>query len=276
MTKADLDLPAIIAELAERLPAGHVAAWAHVLRSQPAVDASTCAKLVEARPGFAIGTAAARLVDAWQAAHSPLPGAAVALALEAAARAAGQAAAHRSQVVVSGPASDSEAVRLTSAVISELIHDSRESLLIVSFAAFGISEVVLELELAVRRGVRVDLVLETTADHGGTLHGSVGAAAAFESIRHDVTIWTWPASRRPAVGNSRAALHAKLVAADERIALLGSANLTDKALAYNLELGVIIRDPYVVRRMVRHFRSLMKPGRGPLERAAISSARQDG
>ena len=43
--------------------------------------------------------------------------------------------------------------------------------------------------------------------------------------------------------SSRAALHAKLVAADERVALLGSANLTDKALACNLELGVIIRDP---------------------------------
>ena len=67
------------------------------------------------------------------------------------------------------------------------------------------------------------------------------------------------------VGASRAALHAKLVAADERVALLGSANLTDKALAVNLELGVIIRDPDVVSRIVRHFRSLMEPGVGPLE-----------
>jgi cardiolipin synthase C len=63
----------------------------------------------------------------------------------------------------------------------------------------------------------------------------------------------------------RAALHAKLVAADERIALLGSANSTDKALAVNLELGVIIRDSDVVSRIVRHFRSLMQPGVGPLE-----------
>ena len=67
------------------------------------------------------------------------------------------------------------------------------------------------------------------------------------------------------IGASRAALHAKLVAADERVALLGSANLTDKALAVNLELGVIIRDPGTVRRIVRHFRSLMEPGAGPLE-----------
>jgi putative cardiolipin synthase len=72
-------------------------------------------------------------------------------------------------------------------------------------------------------------------------------------------------ARCPAIGTSRAALHAKLVAADERVALLGSANLTDKALALNLELGVIIRDPDVVRRLVRHFRSLMRPGVGLLE-----------
>jgi phosphatidylserine/phosphatidylglycerophosphate/cardiolipin synthase-like enzyme len=39
-------------------------------------------------------------------------------------------------------------------------------------------------------------------------------------------------------GQSRAALHAKLVAADQCVAVLGSANLTDKALAYNLELDV--------------------------------------
>jgi putative cardiolipin synthase len=271
------DLAAVIAELAEQLPPGHVAAWARVLRSEPSADAGTHAKLVEARlieaklieakPGVAIGSAAARLVAAWHATSTPVPGAAVALALESAAVLASRATACRSDLVVSGPASDSEAVRLTSSVIGELIHDCTESLLIVSFAAFGVSEVVHELELAVRRGVRIDLVLETTADQGGTLHGQVGPIAAFESIRPDVTVWTWPAGRRPVVGNSRAALHAKLVAADERVALLGSANLTDRALVHNLELGVIIRDPHVVRRMVRYFRSLMHPDTGPLEPA---------
>ena len=193
-----------------------------------------------------------------------MSGTAIALALESAALVQAEAAAHRSEVVISGPASDSSAVRLTSSVISELIHHCQKSLLIVSFAAFGITEVIHELEKAAHRGVRIDLVLESTANEGGTLYG-LGASAAFRAIRRDATFWTWPASRRPVVGASRAALHAKLMAADERVALLGSANLTDKALASNLELGVIIRDPDVVRGMVRHFRSLMKPGKGPLE-----------
>jgi putative cardiolipin synthase len=269
------DLTAVIAELAGRLPPGHVATWARVLRSVPQLDATTHAKLIEARlieakSGFAIGVLAARLVAAWRAVNPPLAGAAIALALESAALVQARAAARRSDVVVSGPSSDSTAVRLTSSVISELIHDSKESLLVVSFAAFGVTDVIHELEQAARRGVRIDLILESTADQGGTLHGPVGASAAFEAIWRHATLWTWPASRRPVAGTSRAALHAKLVAADERIALLGSANLTDKALAYNLELGVIIRDPDVVRRMVRHFRSLMQPGTGPLESMAPS------
>jgi hypothetical protein len=43
-------------------------------------------------------------------------------------------------------------------------------------------------------------------------------------------------------------------------------NLTDKALALNLEAGVILRDPGVVHWLVSHFCSLMKSGTGPLER----------
>ena len=98
------------------------------------------------------------------------------------------------------------------------------------------------------------------------MRGPVGAAAAFDAHPAGCDVLDLACQpRRPAIGASRAALHAKLVAADERVALLGSANLTDKALALNLELGVIIRDPEVVRRMVRHFRSLMRPGVGVLQ-----------
>ncbi|MEU0516451.1 phospholipase D-like domain-containing protein [Streptosporangium sp. NPDC006007] len=62
-------------------------------------------------------------------------------------------------------------------------------------------------------------------------------------------------------------MHAKVVAADEDVALLGSANLTDRALAHNLEVGVVLRDPDVVRRLVGHFRALIRPQDGPLRPA---------
>jgi len=258
-------LSGVVAHLAGELPPAHLAAWLRVLRGTPVVGSTTQGRLINAKPGYALGGKAAALVGAWRAADPTLPGTEVAVALEAAARVHAECAAHRSDVVVSGPTSNSTSVRLTSSVISELIHDCRASLLVVSFAAFGVVDVVRELEHAAQRGVRIDLILESTEEKGGTLHGAVGASAAFATLRQHATFWTWPTNRRPVVAQSRAALHAKLVAADERIALLGSANLTDKALAYNLELGVIIRDPDVVARMVRHFRSLMNPGAGPLE-----------
>jgi cardiolipin synthase C len=267
---ADGGLTVVIASVTERLPAEHVAAWAQLLRTVTAEAVVAQAKeveawLIDAKPGFALGGAAARLVAAWRAADPVPSGMAVALALEVAALVHADAAGRGSAVVVSGPASSSVPVRLTSAVISGIIRDCRTSLLIVSFAAFGVAGVIAELHNAAERGVRIDLVLESAEADGGALHGPLGASAAFAAIRREATFWTWPAARRPMAGASRAAMHAKLVAADAKVALLSSANLTDKALGDNLEVGLLVRDPDVVRRIVGHFHSLMQPGIGPLE-----------
>jgi phosphatidylserine/phosphatidylglycerophosphate/cardiolipin synthase-like enzyme len=107
--------------------------------------------------------------------------------------------------------------------------------------------------------VRVDLVLEDTAHDGGTLHGATGAADAFTRLRGAATFWQWPASRRAAAGTPRAALHAKLITADTTAALVSSANLTDRALAHNIEVGIILRDPDLINRINRHFAALMTP-----------------
>ena len=56
-----------------------------------------------------------------------------------------------------------------------------------------------------------------------------------------------------------------MVAADQDLALVGSANLTGHALHHNIEVGVLIRDPGQVRWRVGRFRALMGPD-GPLER----------
>lgn len=47
----------------------------------------------------------------------------------------------------------------------------------------------------------------------------------------------WPAPQRP----PGAALHAKIVVVDDRVALVGSANLTSRAMEANLECGILIR-----------------------------------
>jgi phosphatidylserine/phosphatidylglycerophosphate/cardiolipin synthase-like enzyme len=161
---------------------------------------------------------------------------------------------------------DSVPVRLTSQVALQVIREAAHSLLIVSFAAHGVTEVVRALAAAADRGVRVDLVLESSVDDGGTLTGR-GGADAFSDLRArpGVRFWEWPEARRGTAGGSRPALHAKLIAADETVVLLGSANLTDRALEHNLEVGVVLREPPIVRAIVRHFHALMRPSTGALK-----------
>lgn len=123
----------------------------------------------------------------------------------------------------------------------EVIRSATTSLLIASFAAHGARDVVREIGQAVDRGVHVDLLLEE----------STQAAAAFAALPRGVRIW----HRVGAVG----VLHAKLIAADRHTALLGSANLTDRALSDNIELGVVLRDPQLVKGLVDHFHWLLTP-----------------
>ncbi|WP_326828550.1 DISARM system phospholipase D-like protein DrmC [Streptosporangium sp. NBC_01810] len=254
------DLPAVIAALARELPEVHVRAWAQILRGHPAPHPAIRGLLTQARTGAVMGARAARLIAAWSAADPPPPGSALALALETASRMHGETHRRRTDIVVSGPHSDEVPVRLTSSVIIEVIRASRTSLLVVSFAAFGVAEVTRELVRAARRGVQIDLVLEGTVEDGGALRGA--STPPFEVLRPLATFWVW--ADRPRTGGSVPALHAKVVAADEEVALLGSANLTDRALAHNLEVGVVLRDPDVVGRLVRHFHALMHPKNGPL------------
>ena len=57
--------------------------------------------------------------------------------------------------------------RLTAAVLHELVTDARERALLVSFAAYTLTELTADVEAAVQRGCRVDVVFETEEDSLG-------------------------------------------------------------------------------------------------------------
>lgn len=93
-----------------------------------------------------------------------------------------------------------------------------------------------------------------------TIHAeSAQASAAFVALPSEVRVW-----HRVATSG---VLHAKLIAADRHTALLGSANLTDRALSDNIELGVVLRDPYVVEPLVDHFHWLLASENKVMRRA---------
>lgn len=255
-----------LAVIARDLPADHVTTWADVLRSARGPHPDVEAALIDARPGYALGAPAARLIEIWRREAPALPGGALALALLSAAEVVAYHEQQRSTVVVSGPTTDAVAVRLTREVAIDVIRAAESSILLVSFAAYGVREVVRELTAAAARDVAIDLVLESTTDDGGALAGKTGGAEVFRALEGKARFWHWPQRNRPVAGRSRAALHAKLIAADDRIAFLGSANLTDRALAHNIEVGVVLRERDAVQRLVRHFHGLMRVPEGGLKR----------
>jgi phosphatidylserine/phosphatidylglycerophosphate/cardiolipin synthase-like enzyme len=64
----------------------------------------------------------------------------------------------------------------------------------------------------------------------------------------------WPANRRP----PGASLHAKIIVVDDVVALVGSANLTGRAMESNLECGILIRggpQPAAIRAHIMDLRA---------------------
>lgn len=165
----------------------------------------------------------------------------------------------RVDVVWTGPGSLVIPVRRTREVLLNLIREARERLLIVSFAAYKVPEVILALAGALERGVDIRLVLETAEDSRGKL--SHDAASAFEALEA-VALYVWPAELRPVAG----ALHAKAVLADGQAALVTSANLTGSAMTANMELGLLVRGGDIPRRLAAHFDDLV--ARGDLRRVS--------
>jgi phosphatidylserine/phosphatidylglycerophosphate/cardiolipin synthase-like enzyme len=246
------DLAEAIARAARELPAGQALRLA-----DEAARCSGAAEAVRANLHYLVPTAAfervtRRLVEAWQESS----GQAVALGLRAAVRAVAAARADQTiDIVWTGPQTPEVPVRLTRAVLVDVIRSAAERLVIVSFAAYKVALVINELAAAADRGIDVRLILETSEASGGRL--DVDAANAFTSLGAAVSFWVWPTDQRPALPTGTAALHAKVAIADDHTALVTSANLTGHGMNENMELGLLVRGGAVPRRLAAHFAQLM-------------------
>jgi hypothetical protein len=133
------ELLAAIDEAARRLPPGQVAALADALEAHEAPTAAVTE--VVASPVFR--DLAGQLLRAWQEEMS-VTGPAIALGLRATASAVERERAEESvEVVWTGPKTTAVPVRLTREVLIDVIRAARQSLFIISFAAYKV-DVVLE------------------------------------------------------------------------------------------------------------------------------------
>jgi phosphatidylserine/phosphatidylglycerophosphate/cardiolipin synthase-like enzyme len=152
--------------------------------------------------------------------------------LAGAARAVERARRYRSvSVVWTGPESGIWTSRLTAAAVIDLIAAARHELLLVSFATQTEPGISAALDAASARGVSITLLTERHADNPAYAH----AATPFPGL--DAIRLCWPGSERPPAS----ALHAKVIVVDDQTALVGSANLTSRAMETNLECGILIR-----------------------------------
>ena len=134
-------------------------------------------------------------------------------------------------VVWTGPESGIATGRLTAATIIDLIGQARRQILLVSHATHTEADLDAALTAAAGRGVQITLLAERHADNPAY----AAVATPFPAL--SATRLNWPAAQRP----PGASLHAKIIVVDDEIALIGSANLTNRAMESNLECGILIR-----------------------------------
>lgn len=238
---SDLDL-ALVVRLAEELPASDLVALARA-----AEDGRSGLLALRARTASPIvRDACERLLDGIPAISARLSGAL------AAAGAAYDAALRRqtADVVWTGPESGVDTSRLTAPVVTELIKEAQQELLLVSYVSHDEPRIRDALADAADRGVDITLVVERPDDNPAFS----GSGRAFPEL--SVRRLSWPLAIRP-VG---ASLHAKLIVVDARTALVGSANLTGRAMVENLECGVLLRGGTQPRAIRDHVFDLFRAG----------------
>lgn len=244
-----------IRRAATELPTNQLHKLAAALATHESLTALTPHAVVNAVPTAIFRHHAAALCSAW-AGEEALSGRSLALAVRVAADAVADTRGEQQvSVVWTGPASYEVPVRATSTVLTDVIAEARHELIVVSFAAYKVADVVQALRSATDRNVTVRLVLESVADSMGKL--THDAKLAFDTLPDGVEFYVWPAERRVTPAGGHAAMHAKCAVADGQIAFVTSANLTGAAMADNMELGLVVRGGDVPRRIAAHFNALI-------------------
>ncbi len=196
------------------------------------------------------------LRSAWANAPETPPREIVA-ALLAAAQAAELVSSHEAvELVWTGPKTGLIPTRKTEQVILEVIDRSESELFLVSYVFYNATSIVECLNKAIARGVRVRILLESSAEHGGTIRGD--SIQAMANLVQAAVIYVWD-SEAKASGDTHlsAAVHAKCAVADGDLAFITSANLTSAALERNMELGVLLRNGVAPRRLQSHLNALV-------------------
>jgi phosphatidylserine/phosphatidylglycerophosphate/cardiolipin synthase-like enzyme len=157
------------------------------------------------------------------------------------------------ELVWTGPATGMVPIRHTAQVLTGLIDGAQERLFLVSFVAYNVGAVMHALRRAVKRGVRIQVLLEQSTEQGGNVTTDSAAMLRLKLPRAQLYAWDKPTVEAA----PSASVHAKCAVADGAVAFVTSANLSDAAMEWNMELGILIRGGQVPNLLDRHLAALV-------------------
>lgn len=159
------------------------------------------------------------------------------------------------ELVWTGPRTRFVPTRRTEQVLLDLIASAKTDLFLVSFVAYNVRSVVTAMKEASNRGVRLRVLLEASAGHGGTLN--YDPAATMRGCVPTAELFTWKEKPEPFIDGK---VHAKVAVVDGARAFITSANLTGHALEQNMEAGVLVNGGPLPKTLWDHLEALIDVG----------------
>ncbi len=165
-------------------------------------------------------------------------------------------------LVWTGPEAAASTARDTWVVMREMFEKAQSRVLIAGFAFDSGGELFEPLhQNMAERGVRLQMFLNIPRAEKGSDPAKHARAFVQQML---IDNWPWqdnlpelyydPRTVEPA---SLESLHAKCVVVDERLALIGSANFTDRGQTRNIEVGVLIDDASFGRQVALQWQGLI-------------------
>ena len=216
------------------------------------------AKLLQYLPKLTWRNVVADLVDVWHTEAGHLDARALATALATAAHCETASRQELSvELVWTGPNPEGVPLRRTDQALLQLIRESEQELVLISFAVYKIPKVAHELAAAIRRGVKLTIIAETPEASEGKVSFGLLAALGF-TIAQNAQIFIWPRHLRPTDESGRyGSLHIKCAIADGKHLFITSANLTEYALTLNMEMGLLVHSKQLASQVAVHIERLI-------------------
>jgi len=245
----------VVAEIGLQLHPDRIAVLASRIESLDSVEQITLVRSV--LDPHIHDSLVARLAFAWQDAVQVSPSA-LAASLRGASAAATLCERRGSmELVWTGPLTGIVPVRHTEQVLCEVIESARDHLFMVSFIAYEVQPIIKALREACNRKVRIDMLLESSTERGGTT--TTDSIRTMKDAVPSANVYAW---RTADEGKGLSAftmgsVHAKCAVADRTLAFITSANLSVAAMERNMEIGILVRGGHLPDQLHRHLDALV-------------------